>query len=93
MKSGDLNPEWQFQVNQIRSIADQMVKARWLKAYVVSNQGVAYQWTKYGLTKIKQLSDMWDELTPKAFDPEYGSMFWATILRAAVEHGIRKSTD
>jgi len=90
MKASDL-PEWEFHLNQIRPVADQMVKAKWLKSYMVSKRGVNYQWTKLGLTKIRQLSEMWNELTPKAFDPQHANMFWAIILRAAVIHGIRES--
>jgi hypothetical protein len=87
----ETNPEWDYELSRMRPIADNMVKARWLKAYVITKDGIAYQWTKLGLKKIKQLSDMWNELTPATFDPQYANVFWAIILRAAVVHGIRKS--
>jgi len=85
------NQEFEDTLKTIRPIADRMVKAHWLKCYAVSKDGMAYQWTKLGFKKIKQLSDIWDELGSGAFAPQYAETFWSIILRAAVETGIRKS--
>jgi len=88
----ETNPEWDYELSRVRPIADNMVKARWLKAYIITKDGLKFQWTKLGLKKIKQLSDMWNELTAQTFDPHYASVFWAIILREAVTNGIRKSS-
>jgi hypothetical protein len=86
-----LKPEWEFELNRIRPVADNLVRARWLRSYAVTPKGIVFGWTKLGLKKVRQLSEMWTELTPATFDPNYSSAFWAIILRTATENGMRKS--
>jgi hypothetical protein len=85
------DPEWDYDLLKFRPIADNMVKARWLQEYVISRHGIKYHWTKLGLVKIKQLSDIWNELGVQTFDPQHADVFWTIVLRAAIEHKIRKS--
>jgi hypothetical protein len=85
------NPEWEWNISHIRPIADKMIVAGWMKGYIVSKDGMTYSWTQKGIAKIKQLSDMWNELSAATFDPQYSNFFWLIVLRAAVENGIRKS--
>jgi hypothetical protein len=89
-----MNHEWENETSRITPIADQMVKALWLE-YGTSQNGMAFRWTELGLIKVKQLSDIYTELEPVILevipDSNCLAVFWALILRAAVEHGYRDS--
>ncbi len=70
-----------------------MVQAGWLRSYIENESSgtMTFDWSEYGLTKIKQLSDIWSELGADTFNPEYASAFWQIILRAAIVKGFRNS--
>ena len=83
-----MDTEQENNLHRIVPIADQMVKALWLKAYATSETETAWQWSELGLAKIKQLSDIYTELGPAVQD---SGAFWALVLRAAVVKGFRDS--
>lgn len=72
-------------------VLDDLVRAKWLKSYISTPKEMTYEWTELGIERIKQLSDINDEIGNHLFLEETAGMLWATILRAAVVYGFRDS--
>ena len=85
---GKLDPKtkkWRRDYKRLEPIADKIVRAGWAKGYMASDEkGIIFDWTGYGLERVKQLWEVADEIGLASF--RLGT-FWAVVVLTAIDHG------
>lgn len=78
--------EWDENFRQhIEPIAEQLVKAKWAKAYVWNQSGIVFDWTEDGLQRLRSLWEIVNELTLQSFQTERLIGLWAILVMIARE--------